>query len=228
MSFTIYAVTSNSIGMNQKNRLPLKGESKKGEKNMNTQTNSLDLRKQYSDIFKLVEQTLEIPEGYKLASIKDTIQQNGKPVLLIRYTPESNKTDLYGEHFSVTVEKETNYILGFTNMNRKFNLIDNKLLLTHEETEQIAKDFLTRLEPGYFEKLENLWIDQHDEEIIINDKKMTISGMKYKCYLPETENYTWVIVGSDGDIVTFERGIIWVNSRVTEKWLHDSYLDDQF
>ncbi|WP_317912496.1 hypothetical protein [Carnobacterium maltaromaticum] len=79
-------------------------------------------------------------------------------------------------------------------MNRKFNLIDNKLLLTHEETEQIAKDFLTRLEPGYFEKLENLWVDQYDEEIIINDKKLTISGMKYKCYLPETENYTWVIV----------------------------------
>lgn len=84
-----------------------------------------------------------------------------------------------------------------------------------------------------FEKLENLWIDRHDEIITLKDEKnnesvnITISGMKYKCYLKDKDNYAWIIVGPDGKVITFEQGIIWDNGRVTEKWLHDSWLKNK-
>lgn len=103
-------------------------------------------------------------------------------------------------------------------------------LPSKEETKAFAKTILSKAQPGLFEKLENLWIDKHDETIVVTkgDKRetVTISGMKYKCYLPEENNYAWVIVGPGGQIITFEQGIIWSNGRVTEKWLHDSWVEE--
>jgi len=48
--------------------------------------------------------------------------------------------------------------------------------------------------------------------------------MKYKCYVPENDSWTWVIVGPDGNIMAFEQDIKWKGGRITEKWLHDSWL----
>lgn len=55
-------------------------------------------------------------------------------------------------------------------------------------------------------------------------KNIIISGMKYKCYVESEDNYLWIIFDKNGEIITFERDIIWKNGRVTEKWLHDTWL----
>ncbi|GED59433.1 hypothetical protein ABER61_15830 [Brevibacillus formosus] len=56
-------------------------------------------------------------------------------------------------------------------------------LPSKEETKALAKRFLSKAQPGLFKKLENLWIDNHDETIDVTkgDKheSVTISGMKY-------------------------------------------------
>lgn len=50
--------------------------------------------------------------------------------------------------------------------------------------------------------------------------------MKYKCFNRDEDNYTWIIVGPCGQVIAFEQGIIWNNGRVTEKWLHDSWVNN--
>ncbi|MED1105005.1 hypothetical protein [Bacillus paramycoides] len=97
-------------------------------------------------------------------------------------------------------------------------------LPTQKRTEEIAHLFLEKVEPGLFHCLENLWIRPHDESVIINGKQTIVTGMKYKCYLPDKDSYAWVIVGSNDQVITFEQGIKWENGRLTEKWLHDSWF----
>ncbi len=98
-------------------------------------------------------------------------------------------------------------------------------LPSEKQTEEIAKSFLNRIEPGLFDQLENLWIRPHDEVIIVDGQQMNVTGMKYKCYVPDEDTYVWVIIGPDEKIITFEQGIKWERGRITEKWLHDSWLD---
>jgi hypothetical protein len=104
-------------------------------------------------------------------------------------------------------------------------------MLSKTETEKIAKAFLLKLDESLANNLKNLWIERHDEEIFINNREKTIiAGMKYKCYRSSSNDYAWVIVGFDGSVITFERNIKWNTSehkRITEKWLHDSWLNEQ-
>jgi hypothetical protein len=182
---------------------------------------------EYNDVLEQVLELLSVPEGYNLKSVQSQ-KQNGVDVFVFRYEKSSGENNgLGGEHFSFVVEKDNNKILGFTWMDKSLSKDE---LPTKEETKVFAKEFLDKIEPGMFEKLKNLWIDKHDEIITLNDERNsecvsnTISGMKYKCYLEDEDNYTWIIVGSKCNIITFEQEIIWNNGRVTEKWLHDSWL----
>ncbi|OJG99785.1 hypothetical protein RV18_GL000124 [Enterococcus termitis] len=202
--------------------------SMEGDKKMTAEVNGNQaLRDEYQDYLTIIEEKLSIPDEFDLKSVTNDLEQNGKGILLVRYVPEKINNDLFGEHFSVTIEKETKLILGFTHMDQKYTLSDDQKLLSKEETKRIAKQFFDQFDPGYFETLENLWIDQHDETIILEGHEVTVSGMKYKCYRPSTSDYSWLIVGSNGEVITFERGIVWEAGRVTEKWLHDSYIKEK-
>lgn len=173
-------------------------------------------------------QPLTIPDGYVLKNIQSQTQ-NGEDVQWFRYEKASGENNgVGGEHFSFVVTKNSNILLGFTWMDK--SLVEGELP-TKEATKEVAKEFLDTVEPGLFAKLDNLWIDKHDESITIkNDaeqENVTISGMKYKCYLKENDDYAWVIVGRNGKVITFEQGIKWINGRVTEKWLHDSWINNK-
>lgn len=182
----------------------------------------------YSQALEKAVQHLEIPEGYTLKNVQSQ-KQNSSEVWVFRYEKVLGENNgLGGEHFSFVVDKRKNRILGFTWMDQS---LSTGLLPSKEETETAARTFLDKVEPGLFEKLENLWIDRHDETITVKNSKrqsetITVSGMKYKCYLKEQDDYAWVIIGSNRKIITFEQGIVWNNGRVTEKWLHDSWYAD--
>lgn len=169
---------------------------------------------------------LPLPDNYMLQTVQ-LQKQNTAGVWLFRYVKMSGiNSGLGGEHFSFVVEKGTHAILGFTWMDQRLR---SGSLPNPEETKAIAEALFNRIEPGMSGRLHNLWIDRHDEEITITDElnkqaKCIIPGMKYKCYCRESNNYAWVIVGTGGRIVAFEQGIKWRNGRVTEKWLHDSWL----
>ncbi|WP_051775418.1 hypothetical protein [Paenibacillus tyrfis] len=169
---------------------------------------------------------LQIPEGYVLRS-KHNQKQNHRDVQVFRYEKAFGENNgLGGEHYSYVVDNSDDKLIGFTWMDQS---LCTGVLPSKEETASAAKAFLDKVEPGLFETLQNLWIDKHDEMIAVKDdtgrsRTITVSGMKYKCYLKEQDDYAWVIVGPGGKIITFEQGILWNNGRVTEKWLHDSWL----
>ena len=146
----------------------------------------------YSSSLKHVLELLSIPKGYALKGVNKR-KQNGKEVLVFRYEKVSGENNgLEGEHFSFVIEEESDKILGFTFMDKS---LVNDELPSKEKTKEIAKEFLDRIEPGMFEKLDNLWIDKHNELIKVESKDgiekndITISGMKYKCYFKEENNY---------------------------------------
>lgn len=49
------------------------------------------------------------------------------------------------------------------------------------------------------------------------------SKSKFKCYRESHDDFAWVIVGYDREIIAFERDTKWQHVRLTEKWLHDSW-----
>jgi hypothetical protein len=168
---------------------------------------------------------VSIPEGYELK--RATVEkQNFADVGVFRFEKSSGiNNGLGGEHYSFVVDLSNQKLLGFTWMDQR---LSGGPLPSKEETRIIAQNFLEKIEHGLSNILVNLWIDRHDEKISVKGEKgvntITISGMKYKCYREDRNDYAWVIIGSAGRIITFEQGIIWNNGRVTEKWLHDSWV----
>ncbi|WP_200878564.1 cysteine hydrolase [Sphingobacterium sp. ML3W] len=189
---------------------------------MNAQNISIEQAKPYLEAF---QKQFTIPESYHFHSVQK-IEADHAPAFFFRYQKDENK-GMNGEHFSFIISERDKQVLGFTNMDKRYA---NLNMPSKSETERIAKAFLKKLDGSLSVDLENLWIDRHDEQIFVDsDKRVTIAGMKYKCYRQSTDDYAWVIVGFDGTIVTFERNIKWnmdEQRRITEKWLHDNWLID--
>lgn len=189
--------------------------------NVNAKTVPLKEVQTYLEEFK---KHIDIPKEYQFHSVRKAKADN-IPVYLFRFE-KSNDKSLQGEHFSFVISEQEKQILGFTNMDKEYSDIN---MLSKSETEKIAKKFLLKMDKSLANGLKNLWIERHDEEILVNGVKTTIAGMKYKCYRASKNDYAWVIVGFNGSVITFERNIKWNNSehqRITEKWLHDSWLAD--
>ena len=191
---------------------------------INAQTSSIDSLKIYLNAF---QEKVQIPDGYHFYSAKKVIV-NSQSALLFRYQKPSKEgtkqENSSNEHFSFIISENNRQILGFTYMDKKYS---NLQMCSRENTAQIAKRFLAKMDNELANSLNNLWIERHDEQI--SNKKnppSTIAGMKYKCYRASQNDYAWVIVGFDGSIITFERNIKWNNEkkvRITEKWLHDHW-----
>lgn len=182
----------------------------------------------YSDSLQKALAVVSIPEDYTLQHVHSQ-KQNQHDVWVFRYEKADGENNgLGGEHFSFVTDQTSHRLLGVTWMDDRLSTGE---LPNKEQTQLIARAFLDRVEPGLFPKLENLWIDKHTEVITVQGqtgaKEVTITGIKYKCYRKDTDDYTWVIVGPGGTIIAFEQGIVWQGGRVTEKWLHDTWLKEQ-
>ena len=182
---------------------------------------SLEEAKPYLNEF---QKQVTIPEGYLFHSV-NKVQTDGVPAYLFRFNkPENNEPN--GEHFSFIISEKEKVILGYTHMDKKYN---NLKMISKSEAERIAIKFLSNIDKSLANDLKNLWTERHDEEIIVNGKKLVIAGMKYKCYRASQKDYVWVIIGYDGSVITFERDIKWntiTHKRITQKWLHDSWITD--
>lgn len=167
------------------------------------------------------EQVMKIPQGYLFQSARK-VTADQVPAYVFRFEKQEHP-NLGGEHFSFIISADRQ-VLGFTHMDRKYA---HDGLLSKAETEKIAKQFLSSIDHSLATDLQNLWIERHDEQINIDGTATVLPGMKYKCYRASSNDYAWVIIGFDGSIMTFERHIKWNNEehkRITEKWLHDSWL----
>lgn len=169
---------------------------------------------------------ISIPKDYVLVNVNEGAQDN-ENIIVFRYQ-KNEELNIGGEHFSFTVREKDNLLLGVMWMDSKF-IKDNELP-TKEQTSKIAEEYIKKIDPDLFNKLELQWISSHDEKIIIDNKEIVVSGMKYKCYIPAEKTYTWVVVGSGGDVTIFERGLVWdgvLGQRGSEGWLYDTWVKDR-
>ncbi|MCQ9617426.1 hypothetical protein L1889_12610 [Paenalcaligenes niemegkensis] len=165
---------------------------------------------------------LSIPEGYVL---KDTteVKQDSVNAWVFRYEKSSGENNgMGGEHYSFTVTQDTHKILGMIWLSQDFE--KGQPLLSHEETTNIVKAFLQKVEPGLFERSENRWIRPEDFSIRVSGKDTTLTGVRYKLYVPTEGKWGWVIVAPDGNVMTFEQDMIWMGGRISEMWLHDHWV----
>jgi len=173
---------------------------------------------------------MPIPNGYSEVS-RQRVTVDGTPAVLIRNErADGRNTGLGGEHVS-WLHDEHGQLKGFVRMEEA---LASGALPSEEAAREAAFAFLKTSAPDLLENLELHWIAQHDEEIAVSkgaDKvKTTLSGAKVKMRNAADGRWFWVIVGTDGAPMVFERDIVWVTlpgHRQTEKWLHDSWLARQ-
>jgi hypothetical protein len=179
-----------------------------------------------------IEQKLNIPNGFVLVT-SQSVAMNGKSVWHLRYErADQRNRGLHGEHFSAVLSQNGERLEGFTRMEKK---LSTGQLLDEGQAKTAAIAYLQKNAPDLLNSMEIQWIKPHDEQIQIQretgkPQTVGITGMKVKCYNAADGRYFWVIVGSQNQIITFERDIVWSNNmgkRETEKWLHDTWVAEQ-
>lgn len=164
--------------------------------------------------------SLVVPPGYSLKSIVPR-SHNGRHINVYRHEKDNGQSDdLGGEHYSFSVDVDGGGLLGLIWMDARFASGE---LPSENAAAETAVRFLSRNAGDLLPELEVLWIREHKEVITVNGRKIRIPGMKYKTHRKSHGDYAWVIVGSGGEVITFERDILWRGIRLTEKWLHDAY-----
>lgn len=167
------------------------------------------------------------PDGYREVS-RRRVLVDGTPAVLIRNErADDQNTGLGGEHVS-WLHDERGRLKGFVRMQQT---LASGALPTEQGAQEAAFEFLKRAVPDLLENLELHWIAQHDEEITVSNgaekATTTLAGMKVKMRNTADGRWFWVIIGTDGAPIVFERDIVWVTMpghRQTEKWLHDDWL----
>lgn len=168
---------------------------------------------------------LSIPDGYELRSISTVVQDN-VDAWVFRYEKSSGENNgMGGEHYSFTITQETHKILGMIWLDQRFK--QGHPLPSSDDMAPIVKAFLQKVEPGLFERSENRWIRPEDFEIKVAGETMTVTGLRYKLYMPADNKWGWVIVATGGQIMAFEQEMIWLGGRISEMWLHDDWVSNR-
>ncbi|OCG26102.1 hypothetical protein A9G11_01395 [Gilliamella sp. wkB108] len=148
---------------------------------------------------------------------------NGIDVTLYRYQPEG-KFVLDHQHVSI-LQNDKGKLEGFVRLLPQYKVSGKQV--SKDKAKNIAMNFLQRFAPDLVDKYKVNWIDEHTEEILVNNEKTIISGMKVKCRNERDGLYFWVVIAPDESVMIFERDIEWDflrTGRKTEKWLHDNWL----
>lgn len=171
-----------------------------------------------------------MPEGYQEVD-RNSVTIDGELAELIRYQPPTSKTTLLGrEHFSILTTSD-GLLKGFSSMAPSLVKGD---LPSKDEAKKIAIDFISRFAKDLLPVLKIHWIKPHKESftMIQDEKKKTlvITGIKVKMQNTSDGRWMWTIIGPSKKVIIFERDVVWISFpglRQTEKWLHDSWLEDK-
>lgn len=189
----------------------------------NQQIESINLRQGNMKMNKDFKNILPPDEYNFLPTLQKKGLHNGINVTLYRYQPEG-KFVLDQQHVSI-LQSDKGNLEGFVRLLPQYKISGKQV--SKDEAKTIAMNFLQRFAPDLLDKYKVNWIDEHTEEIFVNNKKITISGMKVKCRNEKDGLYFWVVIAPDGSVMIFERDVEWDflrSGRKTEQWLHDSWL----
>lgn len=172
---------------------------------------------------------LDPPASYTRFADAQLVRVDGVAAWRVRYERNDGmNAGLGGEHYSVVVT-EQGRLLGTTWFNQA--LVAGELP-DEDEAYRIALEYLECHASDLLPGLSLQWIQPHDELFVVGNasggkRVCTLTGMKVKCRNRTDGRYFWVIVGVNGQVVTFERDVVWDTPRArrqTEKWLHDEWL----
>lgn len=177
-----------------------------------------------TEVIEAAKNIISVPPSYTLVEAR-RVKRNERSVWLFRHEhADARSGGLGGEHISFVIDAEATRLLGVTRMETRFaegNLPDR------EQAQSVAEGFIAEAAPDLNGRLDVLWIEPHDEIIILDGREIVVTGMKVKCREP-SGTYAWVIVGPENEVITFEREVIWdddMSERQTEKWLHDDWRE---
>ncbi|AZD30360.1 hypothetical protein [Pseudomonas chlororaphis] len=189
-----------------------------------------DSPKEQSAMNQSATRPIAVPSGYQASDRRQVTVDDEQGVLTRYVRSDGRNAGLGGEHFS-TLVSDSGVLKGFANMS--LDLV-GKPLPSRERAEEVARRFLQQHAPELIERMKISWIEPHDEPLKVThdgrEEVVTLSGMKVKARNLADGRWFWIIVGSDGKPMVFERDIVWITfpgKRKTEKWLHDSWLATQ-
>lgn len=183
----------------------------------------------------MAQNLITIPSGYKLAHT-ELVKHDGVPVHWLRYVKNTTGDNNFGgEHLSMTIAKDGGHLMGVMHLEKGFASDE---YVTEEHAKQIAFNFLNKYAPDLLEAIEVRWVrptrkiplsPPHDTGFELNDGTV-VTGMRVKLWANNTQKYAWVIINNTGEVISFERDIVWNTTkhcRTTERWLHDDWVQDK-
>lgn len=198
--------------------------------------NETSVKSHVANAQQLMERTVTIPPDYEL-----TDMQMCKHDELVAFCFRHTRRDgicvgLGGEHFSVSVDMDATRVLGTIHVDRRHTgpgLPDN------DSAKETALRYLKVVAPDLLPRLELKWIlplreqpesPPRDSPFPMMDEHglaQFVTGIRVKFFAADVKKWAWVIVGRNGEVVAFERDIVWnsvLGRRSTEAWLHDDYV----
>lgn len=173
---------------------------------------------------------IAVPESHHQVS-RRWVTQDGVPMMLNRYERRDGRNaGLEGEHISTLVTKDGKF-KGFIHLSRD---MIGKPLPNRQHSERIARDFLTAVAPDLLANMRITSIATYHKPLRINragkNESLQVTGMRLKARNTADGSWFWVVIGSDGKPISFERDVGWSNllfRRSSEYWLHDPWLKMQ-
>lgn len=169
------------------------------------------------------------PAGFDSLATVQQVRLDGRSAWHLRYErTDGLNTGLGGEHFSLLIAQEGG-LLGSTHFAQE---LMTDALLDEREAYRCAVAYLEEHAADLVAGLSLQWIKPHSETFQVDDGYggkgvRTLTGMKVKCRNSRDGRYFWVIVSANGQVITFERDVVWDfirAQRKTEKWLHDEWV----
>lgn len=173
--------------------------------------------------FPTLNVTSWLPPSFELR-LRAHVDFDDRPALWLRFAPAD--AGLGGEQVAVVLDPVADHLLGLTRLHR--DLVQAELP-ERDLAATVATAFLEQYAPDLVDDRTVLWIERHDETVFYDGANHVVAGMKVKMRRPSDGLYFWVIVAGDGQVITFERDIFWIDmpgQRRTQKWLHDTWLNE--
>jgi hypothetical protein len=183
---------------------------------------------QFSDYIALAKSTSYVPKNFEIEGVQDNIKQNGDDVIRLRFGRNGKTSGFYDEHFSITIRKSDNLILGFVDLRQENSISSEEIAQLPKENEmpELVKNFFDSWDSDYLNELDDYaYRSPYGENILVDGVELAIAGTEWKWYAPATRDWGWIVFGKNRNPIIFERNIRWVTGRTTEKWLHDRYLE---